>query len=315
MAQYTHIRIKNSLPLDSSNAPTTTPPTLKRRQGKGKYGQQQQHGKHQITRFHRKLCDQDVESPSSSFNSYSLLHKMVSSLSSMSNKIARTTKTGNYHHDNQLRHYSTTGHDNHNNNTFPELKEKGASTQGLVKASSFSFSVSASSDDVSSSCTTSTKTTGTGMSHVDSKGKASMVDVSEKKVTTREAVAEATVNLSSETFEAVANNKMKKGDVLTVAQIAGIMGAKHTSNLIPLCHPLPLNKVDVNLELNEERKCVVIQALAKTTAMTGVEMEALTAATIAALTIYDMCKAMGHCITITDVRLIKKSGGKSDYAL
>ncbi|ODM89772.1 Molybdenum cofactor biosynthesis protein 1 [Orchesella cincta] len=186
-------------------------------------------------------------------------------------------------HHQLLRSFSTTKLDNNNNNNNPDSP--------------------------------SSTTTSSSLSHVDSRGKAQMVDVSEKKVTTREAVAEATVNLSHETFQAVADNKMKKGDVLTVAQIAGIMGAKHTSNLIPLCHPLPLHKVDVNLELNYERRCVIIRALAKTTAMTGVEMEALTAATVAALTIYDMCKAMGHSITITDIKLIKKSGGKSDYSL
>ncbi|CAL8090139.1 unnamed protein product [Orchesella dallaii] len=189
-------------------------------------------------------------------------------------------KPVHYRHH-QLRNFSTTKLDNNNNNN-PD---------------------------------TATTSTTSGLSHVDSKGKAQMVDVSEKKVTTREAIAEATVNLSHETFKAVTDNRMKKGDVLTVAQIAGIMGAKHTSNLIPLCHPLPLHKVDVNLELNYERQCVIIRVLAKTTAMTGVEMEALTGATIAALTVYDMCKAMGHSITITDIKLIKKSGGKSDYNL
>jgi len=187
-----------------------------------------------------------------------------------------------YYRHHQLRNFSTTKLDNNNNNN----------------------------PDSTPNTTTSTTS---GLSHVDSKGKAQMVDVSEKKVTTREAIAEATVNLSHETFQAVADNKMKKGDVLSVAQIAGIMGAKNTSNLIPLCHPLPLHKVDVNLELNHERSCVIIRVLAKTTAMTGVEMEALMGATIAALTIYDMCKAMGHSITITDIKLIKKSGGKSDY--
>lgn len=163
--------------------------------------------------------------------------------------------------------------------------------------------------------TTASVDSDSGLSHVDTAGKARMVDVSQKKVTTREATAVATVNLSQETFRAVASNQMKKGDVLGVAQIAGILGAKQTSNLIPLCHPLPLHKVDVNLELKEDRMCVLIQATAKTTAMTGVEMEALTAATIAALTIYDMCKAMGHAITITDIKLVRKSGGKSDYIL
>lgn len=145
-------------------------------------------------------------------------------------------------------------------------------------------------------------------------GTARMVDVSSKIPTTRTALASATVTLSPACFQAVSNNTLQKGDVLTVAQIAGISAAKQTSTLIPLCHPLPLDKVSVNLTLQPQSNSVVIQALAKTTGKTGVEMEALTAATISALTIYDMCKAMGHSITITDIHLIKKTGGKSDYS-
>lgn len=148
---------------------------------------------------------------------------------------------------------------------------------------------------------------------MDEKGKVKMVDVSDKKVTTREAVAQGLVLLSNAAFQAVVDNKMKKGDVLSVAQIAGILGAKQTSALIPLCHPLPLSKVDVRLSLDPQVKGVRIETLAKTTSTTGVEMEALTAASIAALTIYDMCKAIDHHIVITDIRLIKKTGGKSDF--
>lgn len=151
------------------------------------------------------------------------------------------------------------------------------------------------------------------LSHVDAHGKVKMVDVSDKPITSREAEAEALVILSSEAFKAVVENKLKKGDVLTVAQIAGILGAKQTSSLIPLCHPLPLSKIDVQLSLEHDLNGIRIRTVAKTTSTTGVEMEALTAASIAALTIYDMCKAINHRIIIKDIHLVKKSGGKSDF--
>jgi len=140
-----------------------------------------------------------------------------------------------------------------------------------------------------------------------------MVDVSHKVPTTRIAEAAATVKLSKEAFAAVLANNIKKGDVLSVAQIAGILGAKQTSSLIPLCHPLPLSKVDVQLSVDEPTKSIKIKTLAKTIAVTGVEMEALMAASIAALTIYDMCKAIDHHIVISDIHLLKKTGGKSDF--
>ena len=140
-----------------------------------------------------------------------------------------------------------------------------------------------------------------------------MVDVSDKKISIREAVAEGLVVLNESAFNAVAENKVKKGDVLTIAQIAGILGAKQTSNLIPLCHPLPLSRVDVQLTLEHDSRTIRIKSLAKTTSNTGVEMEALTAVAIAALTIYDMCKAVDKGIIIRDVRLLKKTGGKSDF--
>jgi molybdenum cofactor biosynthesis protein MoaC len=127
------------------------------------------------------------------------------------------------------------------------------------------------------------------------------------------AVAEAFVKLSTAAYQAVVDNKLKKGDVLTVAQVAGILGAKQTSNLIPLCHPLPLSKVDVTLHLDNKTESIRIETMAKTTGVTGVEMEALTAASVAALTIYEMCKAVDHSIIINNLRLIKKTGGKSDY--
>lgn len=142
-----------------------------------------------------------------------------------------------------------------------------------------------------------------------------MVDVSNKKPTTREAIAEAQVILNSMAFQAVQNNNIKKGDVLTVAQIAGILGSKQTSNLIPLCHPLALTRVDVQCKLQPESSSIQIICIAKTVSTTGVEMEALTGATIAALTIYDMCKAIDKTIVIQNIRLLKKTGGKSDFNL
>jgi len=151
------------------------------------------------------------------------------------------------------------------------------------------------------------------LSHVDSQGKVKMVDVSDKKVTNREAVAEGLVVLNESAFKAVTENKLKKGDVLTIAQIAGILGAKQTSNLIPLCHPLPLSRVDVLLTLEPNTRTIRIKCLAKTTSNTGVEMEALTAVAISALTIYDMCKAVDKGIIIQDIRLLKKMGGKTDF--
>ena len=151
------------------------------------------------------------------------------------------------------------------------------------------------------------------LSHVDSEGKASMVDVSDKKLTQRSAVAKAKVILGREAFQQVQNHELKKGDVLTVAQLAGIMGAKMTSNLIPLCHPLSLTSVKVNLALVEEDCSVEVTCEAKVKGQTGVEMEALTGASVAALTVYDMCKAVTKDMVIADLRLIEKRGGKSDF--
>ena len=149
------------------------------------------------------------------------------------------------------------------------------------------------------------------LTHIDGQGQARMVDVGEKDVTSREAVARGYVAVQSETARLIREGLMKKGDVLTVAQIAGIMGAKKTSELIPLCHPLPLDKVDVDLELDEEHDRINITATARTTARTGVEMEAMTAVSVAALTLYDMCKAVDRGIRIEGVRLVRKSGGRS----
>ena len=129
------------------------------------------------------------------------------------------------------------------------------------------------------------------LTHIDEQGRASMVDVGDKAVTSREAVARGYVSVQPETARLIREGLMKKGDVLTIAQVAGIMGSKKTSELIPLCHPLPIDKVDVDLELDEANRRINIVATARTTARTGVEMEAMTAVSVAALTLYDMCKA------------------------
>ena len=149
------------------------------------------------------------------------------------------------------------------------------------------------------------------LSHLDDQGRARMVDVGGKAVTSREAVARGYVSIQPETARLIRDGLMKKGDVLTVAQIAGIMGAKKTAELIPLCHPLPLDKVNVDLELDAERSRINITATASTSARTGVEMEALTPVSVAALTLYDMCKAVDRGIRIEGVRLVSKRGGRS----
>ena len=149
------------------------------------------------------------------------------------------------------------------------------------------------------------------LTHIDRSGNASMVDVSAKPDTERIAVAVGSVAMQPETLRLVADNAFDKGDVLAVARIAGIMGAKQTSNLIPLCHPLPLSRIAVEFDLDSDAGAVRITAEAKTTGKTGVEMEALTAVSIAALTIYDMCKAVDRGMRIEGVRLTRKSGGQS----
>ena len=149
------------------------------------------------------------------------------------------------------------------------------------------------------------------LTHLDEEGQARMVDVGSKAVTSREAVARGYVSIQPETARLIREGLMKKGDVLTVAQLAGIMGAKKTSELIPLCHPLPLDKVSVDLELDGEQQRINITATASTSARTGVEMEALTAVSVAALTLYDMCKAVDRGIRIEGIRLVRKRGGQS----
>ena len=149
------------------------------------------------------------------------------------------------------------------------------------------------------------------LSHVDDSGKAMMVDIGWKQPTQRVAVARGYVVMKPQTLEMIRANNIEKGDVLGVARVAGIMGAKSTSQLIPLCHPIPLDQVTIDFEIDEGRSAVDITATAKTTARTGVEMEAMTAVGVAALTIYDMCKGVDRGARVDGVRLIRKSGGKS----
>ncbi len=147
--------------------------------------------------------------------------------------------------------------------------------------------------------------------HFTDDGRPQMVNVSEKDETRRVAVAGGRVNMSQDTLNIVKAGGLKKGDVLSVAQLAGIMGAKHTAHLIPLCHPLALSHVDVQLTLNEPDCAIDIRAECRLDGKTGVEMEALTAVSVAALTVYDMCKAVDKAMVIRDIRLLHKSGGKS----
>ncbi len=147
--------------------------------------------------------------------------------------------------------------------------------------------------------------------HFDGEGNAWMVDVSEKQDTVREATASGSIFMSRECFEKVASGSMAKGDVLGVARIAGIMGAKKTSELIPLCHILNLTKLSVEFEMHEEKNEIRTFCTARTTGKTGVEMEALTGVSVTLLTIYDMCKAIDKGMEIGEIRLLRKSGGKS----
>ena len=149
------------------------------------------------------------------------------------------------------------------------------------------------------------------LTHLDDDGNAVMVDVSEKPETERIATAKGCVIMAQETMALIVAGQVKKGDVLSVAQLAGIMGAKRTPDLIPLCHPLNLSSVNVDLTCDPNRNAVDITARCKLTGKTGVEMEALTAVSVAALTIYDMCKAVDREMRISDIRLVQKSGGKS----
>ncbi|MGQ3674689.1 cyclic pyranopterin monophosphate synthase MoaC [Xanthobacter sp. TB0139] len=149
------------------------------------------------------------------------------------------------------------------------------------------------------------------LTHLDAQGAAHMVDVSEKAVTSREAVAEGCVIMAPETLALIRSGNAKKGDVLGVARIAGIMGAKRTHELIPLCHPLMLSRIDLDLTEDDSLPGLVVTACVKTSGQTGVEMEALTAVSIACLTIYDMAKAADRAMRIEGIRLLEKTGGKS----
>ncbi len=149
------------------------------------------------------------------------------------------------------------------------------------------------------------------LTHLDAEGRARMVDVSDKAETRRAATAKGAVLMRPETIALIREGGLKKGDVLTVARLAGIMGAKRTPDLIPLCHPLNLTSIEIELTLDEARSAVDITATAKLIGRTGVEMEAMTAVAVAALTFYDMCKAVDRGMRLTDILLTRKSGGKS----
>ena len=149
------------------------------------------------------------------------------------------------------------------------------------------------------------------LTHFNEQGRAKMGDVTEKAVTHRMAVAAGEIHMAPETMAHIKNGTMKKGDVLAVAQVAGIQAAKHNWELIPMCHPLPLTGIDIAFALSDDPCMVEIQATVTCTGVTGVEMEALTSVSVAALTIYDMCKAVQKDMHITNIRLLRKSGGKS----
>lgn len=152
------------------------------------------------------------------------------------------------------------------------------------------------------------------LSHLDAEGRARMVDVSRKPDTDRVAVAAGEVRMKSETLALIRAGQLKKGDVLAIAQLAGVMAAKRTADLIPLCHPLPLTHINVTCDLQDDLPGISITATVRTTAKTGVEMEALTAVSVAALTVYDMAKAAEKTMQITNIRLLEKHGGMSgDY--
>ena len=149
------------------------------------------------------------------------------------------------------------------------------------------------------------------LTHIGEDGEARMVDVSEKDVSDRSATAIGSVLMAPETLRLIIDGSVKKGDVISVARLAGIMAAKRTSELIPLCHPLALNKVDVDLTCDPDRNAIDIVATCRVSGRTGVEMEALTAVSTAALTVYDMCKAVDREMCLTEIRLVHKAGGKS----
>jgi cyclic pyranopterin phosphate synthase len=149
------------------------------------------------------------------------------------------------------------------------------------------------------------------LNHFDNAGNAIMVDISEKDISYRTAIAEGKIQMKRETLNLILAGEMGKGDVLGVARVAGIMAAKNTSTLIPMCHPILITKCSIDFKVNDEENVIIITSTVKTTGQTGVEMEALTSVSVAALTIYDMCKAVDKGMVIKDICLLKKSGGKS----
>jgi cyclic pyranopterin phosphate synthase len=149
--------------------------------------------------------------------------------------------------------------------------------------------------------------------HVNEQGRARMVDVSGKDESERVAIARAVISMQPETLALIKSGGIKKGDVLGVAQVAGVMGAKKTSSLVPMCHPLMLTSVDLNFEIDDDNACIIITSVVKTTGKTGVEMEAITGAAVAAITIYDMAKAVDRWMEISEVKLLEKWGGKSGH--
>lgn len=149
--------------------------------------------------------------------------------------------------------------------------------------------------------------------HVNEQGRARMVDVSAKDDSERVAIARAVISMQPETLDLIKSGGIKKGDVLGVAQVAGVMGAKQTSSLVPMCHPLMLTSVDLNFETDDDNSCIIITSTVKTTGKTGVEMEAITGAAVAAITIYDMAKAVDRWMEISEVKLLEKWGGKSGH--
>ncbi len=152
------------------------------------------------------------------------------------------------------------------------------------------------------------------LTHLDEQGNAKMVDVTEKAETRRVAIAAGKITMQPETLQMVIDGTHKKGDVINIARIAGIQAAKKCSSLIPLCHPLLLTKIDMDLDINTDASCIDIKSECGLKGQTGVEMEALVAVSVAALTIYDMCKAVDKSMLIGEIRLLEKSGGKSDYS-
>ena len=149
------------------------------------------------------------------------------------------------------------------------------------------------------------------LTHVDDRGAARMVDVSRKDVTDRTARAAGAILMAADTLQAIRDNALSKGDVLAVARTAGIMAAKRTAELVPLCHPLPITAVEISFELQPDPPAVIVEATVRTVARTGVEMEALVAAGIALITVYDMAKSMDRAMTVTDLRVVEKKGGRS----